>query len=90
MTNECGEGQRHDDDADREQELTGPGHQAAAAPPGGGPAGWSASCSARLSILRISPQLAQVSIRACRPMPHFGQVTTSSWPQVSQVVAPLG
>ena len=52
--------------------------------------GWSARCSARRSILSTSPQLAHVWIRAWRPMPHFGQITASSWPQVEQTVVPLG
>ena len=68
-------GERHEDHPDREGELACRGHQAAAAPPGGGPAGTTARTSARLSIWRTRPQFAQVRIRAWRPMPHFGQVT---------------
>ena len=85
-----GEADRDDDDAEREQELAGAGHQAAAAPPGGGPTGTTARSSAFLSIWRIRPQLAQVWIRACLPMPHFGQVTTSSSRHVEHSVEPLG
>ena len=86
-----GEADRDDDDAEREQELAG------AAPSGGrGAAGRRPgrdrprASSAFLSIWRIRPQLAQVWIRACRPMPHLGQVTDELVAAVEQTVDPLG
>src|SRR5687767_7557192 len=62
--------------------------QAAAAPPGGGPAGCRAGTVR--SMRRTSPHVPQVSIHATRPVPHFGHATERSRLQVLQRVSPGG
>src|SRR5438093_6281670 len=80
------DGQHHG--ADREQRLGECLHHAAAAPPGGGPAGRSAGTVR--SILSTRPHVPHVSMYAGRPVPHFGQTTAASRPQTGQRVVPGG
>ena len=63
--------------------------QAAAAPPGLGPA-VVRTATARVLTFRTRPQFVQVSMSAERPRPHIGQMTASSSWHVSQRSVPDG